>query len=78
VANATKHNILTRRNPKLSSAKQIEERLLFTEFAGNQGSYWDVEKVIVLKLDDGGEQELLPLLTSVLNMWGAFCFKRVF
>jgi hypothetical protein len=69
VVNAGKHKGLTRGNPQLGSADQIEERLLITEYADDQGVYRHIEKQVILKLSSGVETKLLEVLINVINFW---------
>jgi hypothetical protein len=69
VVNTGKHKGLTRGKPQLSSAGQIEERFVVTLYEDAQGTYRDVEKQVILELDDGTERNLLEVLINVINFW---------
>jgi hypothetical protein len=69
VVNASKHKDLTRGNPQIDSAEQIEERLIITEYQDEQGVYRHIEKQVILKLTSGTERDLLDVMISVMNFW---------
>jgi len=69
VVNAGKHNHLTKGLPKLTSADQIEERIVNTEYEDEQGVYRHVEKRVILKPPGHPERDLLDVLINVVNFW---------
>lgn len=69
VVNASKHREITRGNPQIDSAEQIEERLIITEYQDEQGMYRHIDKQVILKLTSGIERDLLDVLINVMNFW---------
>ena len=69
IANAAKHRLLDRNNPRISDASQIGEIMVVTEYRDDQGVYTSAQAKVRVKLDDGSEHDLAQLLHSVFSMW---------
>jgi hypothetical protein len=69
VVNASKHKQITHGTPQLSSAEQIEERVVITEYQDQEGVYRHAEKQVILTLDDGTQRDLLGVMVNVINFW---------
>ncbi len=70
VVNAAKHRELNQGQPKLTSAEDIYEVTVIIQYEDAEGLYSDVQKVVLVKLNDGTERDLLECLTNVMNYWG--------
>lgn len=70
VVNAAKHRELDRGAPKLRSAEDIYELTVITQYEDSEGTYSDAQKVVMVKLLDGTEKDILECLTNVMNYWG--------
>ena len=70
VVNAAKHRDLNRGRPQLNSAEDVYEMTVVTQFEDEGDSYSDARKVVMVKLKDGSERDLLDALTNVMNYWG--------
>jgi hypothetical protein len=53
----------------VENATQIQEQIVLTEYQDEQGPYWWIEKVVVVKLPDGIVRDLLDVMTEVMNFW---------
>jgi hypothetical protein len=69
IINATKHGRLTRGNPQVASATDLEEAIAITEYEDEAGPYRHAEKVVLVRLKDGTTRQVLEILTNVVNMW---------
>lgn len=69
IVDASKHNKLTRNNPSISSATQIEEAVVSTEYVDDLGTFRCIEKQVFAKLEDGTERDIFEILTIVVNFW---------
>jgi hypothetical protein len=69
IVNASKHSTLTRGSPLITSATQIFELLVNTEYKDKQGPFFLVEKVVLVKLANGKERDVLEVLINVMNFW---------
>lgn len=72
VANASKHNHLTRGDAQIASADSIREWVVITMYHDDSGEYKNATKSIEITLKDGTTRELFDVLTNVVNMWIAF------
>jgi len=70
IVNASKHRELTRGTPQISKAENISETVIITEYEDSEGLYIDAEKLVMVKLDNGTERDLLDILTNAINYWG--------
>lgn len=70
VVNAAKHKELNRGNPKIKSAEDIYEVTISTQYEDSEGTYFDMQKMVVVRFLDGTEKDILDCLTSVMNYWG--------
>jgi hypothetical protein len=69
IANAAKHNVLTRRTPQVAGADSIYERLVCTRYKDQDGEYEHDEKIVEVQLIDGSTRDIYEILTNVVNMW---------
>jgi hypothetical protein len=69
IVNASKHSTLTRENPQIANATQIFELLVNTEYKDKQGPFFSVEKLVMVKLANGMEKDVLEVLVNVMNFW---------
>lgn len=73
VVNAAKHRTVTSRTPHgppfVTDATQLGEQITLTEYTDEEGVYRYAQKFVVVKLQDGGERNLLDVLTNVINFW---------
>ena len=73
VVNASKHKALNSMTPHgaplVTDAENLGEQLIFIEYEDDAGAYRYVQKVVVVKLTDGSERNLLEILTNVINFW---------
>jgi hypothetical protein len=69
VTDADKHHHLRDQTRAVSNASQIEERIVITEYRDDDGPYRNAEKRILIKVTNGGERDLLDVLTNVINYW---------
>jgi len=69
VANAAKHHSLTRGTPQISSATQIQEQIVLTEYEDEKGPYHWIENSVQVKLTNGSERDVLEVLINVMNYW---------
>lgn len=70
VVNAAKHRKLTKGRPRLTSAQDIFEQTVITQYEDSDGEYRDCQTTVVARTRDGTERDLLPILTNVVNYWG--------
>ena len=74
VVNAAKHHVLTRTTseglPLVTSAKDIEEIIVCTEYEDDEGTYTDARTVVIVNCSDNVRRSLDNALTAVLNYWG--------
>lgn len=74
VSNASKHGSLTRPTPEgsplVSSAQDIQELVILTEFEDDEGTYTDCEAVVNVVCSDGVTRCLDDAILSTLNYWG--------
>src|SRR6516165_8581907 len=70
VANAAKHDDLTRGTPQINSADDIYEMNVITLYEDCDGEYSDAQKLVMVKLNNGTERDLFEVLTNVINFWG--------
>ena len=72
VANVAKHRILTRGEPRLRRAEDIFELLVSVSYEDEAGTYFDADKIVVIRLGNCLELDLSQALTNVINFWGTF------
>jgi hypothetical protein len=74
VTNVAKHKSLTRNTsegaPLVSSAEDIHELIVITQYEDEAGGYSDVRVQVVVNCDDGLTRNLDSAIVSVLNYWG--------
>lgn len=69
IVDASKHSKLTRNKPSISSATQIDEAVVSTEYVDDLGTFRCIEKQVLVKLDDGTERDIFEIITVVVNFW---------
>jgi hypothetical protein len=69
VVNLSKHSKITRYTPKISDVNNIYEQVISTCYEDKKGKYWNIEKSVFVKQDDGTERDLFEIITNVMNMW---------
>ena len=69
IVDASKHNKLTRNKPSISSATQIDETVVSTEYVDDLGTFRCIEKQVLVELDDGTERDIFEIITIVVNFW---------
>jgi hypothetical protein len=69
VTDTDKHHLLRDQTRAICHVSQIEERIVLTEYRDSQGTYRHAEKRVMLKLTNGGERDLLDVLTAVVDYW---------
>jgi hypothetical protein len=74
VTNAVKHKVLTRSTsegaPLVTSAEDVTELLIITQFRDDRGEYSDAQLRVVAQCSDGSTKELDGAIIKVLNYWG--------
>jgi hypothetical protein len=69
IVNASKHSSLTKGTPQIRNATQIEEQIITTEYKDDQGAFHWHEKVVLIRLSNGSERNVLDILVNVMNFW---------
>lgn len=73
VVNAAKHKSITNKTPQgpplVDDATQLGEQIVITEYRDDVGIYRHAQKIVIAKLSDGSERNLLEVLTNVINFW---------
>jgi hypothetical protein len=73
IVNASKHKVISNQTPHgqplVNDAKNLEEQLIVIEYEDDLGTYRFVQKTVVVKLNDGSVQNLINVLTNVMNFW---------
>lgn len=69
IVNASKHGTLTDGNTNITTADQIYEQIISTEYKDRKGIYRHVEKSVFVRLNNGYERDLHEVIINVLNMW---------
>lgn len=69
IANALKHKKLTRENPSIAGSENIHEETVITAFEDKKGEYLHAETVVIVKLNNGTDRDILDILTNVMNGW---------
>jgi len=69
IANVSKHNVLNKNDPRITSASQIFENMVNTRYEDEQGEYFSCQIEVFLRLDDGTEKKLVNVLYNVICMW---------
>lgn len=73
VVNAAKHKSITKQTPHgapfVAETTQIGEQIVITEYQDGSGTYRYTEKIVIVKLSDGSERNLIDILTNVINYW---------
>jgi hypothetical protein len=70
VVNASKHRKLDRGKPQVKTAEDVFETTVTTEYEDENGPYFDTRKLVMVRLNDGSEHDLMDALTNVINYWG--------
>lgn len=71
IVNASKHGHLTRGNPQIAKADDIQELTILTKYTDEAGEYFGTEHAVVAKLADGSSRNVGEILASVINYWGS-------
>lgn len=69
VANASKHNQLTKGQPAIHNISAVEEISVVTQYVGDGEPYVHAQTFVRVQRDDGSKVWLDPALTTVLNYW---------
>lgn len=73
VVNASKHKAISGRTPHgaplVTDAESLIERIALIEYEDDEGTYRFAQKMVMAKLSDGTERNLLEILTTVINFW---------
>lgn len=69
IVNASKHHIITRGTPQVTTLDSIQEILVSTRFNDQNGEYANDEKIVEVELVDGSKRDVYEILTNVVNMW---------
>lgn len=73
LVNAAKHKTVSRSTPHgtplINQTTQIVEHVILTTYQDKDGPFQFFEKKVVVKLIDGSEQNVLEVLTTVVNFW---------
>jgi hypothetical protein len=69
VADTEKHGKLSDKTRAICDTRQMEERIIVTEYEDTEGTYRHVEKAVWLNLTDGSSRDLADVLTNVMNYW---------
>jgi len=73
VSNAAKHRKLTSVTPHgpplVTSAADLYEQIVITYYDDDEGRYAWRQKTVAVRVADGSEQDLMVVMTSVLNFW---------
>jgi len=72
IVNASKHSSLTKGTPQIRNATQIEEQIVTTEYKDEQGAFHWHEKVVLIRLSNGSERNVLNILVNVMNFWQTY------
>lgn len=72
VSNVAKHRALDRGAPRVCRAEDIVQLFVSVAYEDDAGTYFDVHKIVVIRLEDGSELDLPEALTNVINFWGGF------
>ena len=65
----SKHDEINKKTRKISDVNNIYEQVIYTCYEDKKGKYWNVEKSVFVKLDDGTEKDLFEIIANVMNMW---------
>jgi hypothetical protein len=76
VANAGKHSAVTRGQPLVSSAADIQEIAVVTRLTDAEGDYPHLETKVIVRCSDGSVANLDQALTRVLNWFGSMLKAR--
>jgi len=71
IVNASKHGELTRGNPQISKAEDIQELTILTKYEDDLGEYFGSEHAVVVRLTNGSTRNVGEILTNIINYWGA-------
>jgi hypothetical protein len=69
IANAAKHKHVSRGSPQISSAEDIYELVVVTEYRDEHGPYRHAEKNVMVRLVNGSVRDVEGVLTAAYNMW---------
>jgi hypothetical protein len=76
IVNASKHSSISNNTPHgaplVTSATQLEELIVLTEYKDQDGIYHFVEKRGIVKPANGTSRNILEILTNVMNFWQAY------
>jgi hypothetical protein len=75
IANASKHNRLTRGQPLIRNIDDVYEQITCTLYHDDEGDYRNVEKQVMVRLKSGVERNVLEVATNVVNMWSEVLFQ---
>lgn len=70
VANVSKHRKLDRGQSQLKIAEDVYEFNLITQYEDENGPYSDARKLVMVRLNDGSQHDLMDALTNIINYWG--------
>lgn len=73
VVNASKHKTINGSTPHgaplVTTAESLVERTALIEYEDDAGVYRFAQKMVMARLSDGSERNLLEILTTVINFW---------
>jgi len=69
IVNTAKHQKVTRTPTQIEDAKSIYEVAELCHYNDGKSPYTDCEKKVYIKLKNGIERDIKPILVNVLNMW---------
>ncbi|MEF8731641.1 MAG: hypothetical protein V5B40_06935 [Candidatus Accumulibacter meliphilus] len=72
VSNVAKHRELNKGAPRVRRVEDIVELMVSVAYEDDAGTYFDVDKIVVIRLEDGSELDVPEALTNVINFWGGF------
>lgn len=72
IVNASKHFLLTRGSPQIGNATQIQELVVTTQYQDAEGLFCSHEKVVVLRLANGTQRDVLEVMVNVMNFWQTY------
>jgi hypothetical protein len=79
IVNVAKHRSIEKETPHgeplIKKAEDLSERIVFIRYEDDKGPYQAIQKVIVVKLNDGTERYLLEILTNVINFWEEYLYS---
>jgi hypothetical protein len=69
IVNVSKHSHLTRGNPQIAKAEDVQELTILTKYIDEAGEYFGTEHAVVANLVDGSSRNVGEILASVINYW---------